>query len=82
MVFATFWHVYLPFCPVFAIFLALQLLILSGICYMLVVHMFMWVSLGIFRVSFRVSLDIFRVSFRVSLGFHFVCFFRVHLGFL
>ena len=70
MVFATFWHVYLPFCAVFAIFLALQPLILSGICYMLVVHTFMWVSLGIFRVSFCLFLQ---GSFRVSLGFHLGC---------
>ena len=54
--------------------LVLQPLILHGICYVLVVQTFMSVSLGIFRVSFRVSL---RCQFRVSFSF-----FRVSLRFL
>ena len=36
MVVATFWHVHLPFCTVFAIYVALQPLILYDICCMLV----------------------------------------------
>ena len=54
--------------------LVLQPLILHGICYVLVVQTFMSVSLGIFRVSFRVSLG---CQFRVSFSF-----FRVSLRFL
>ena len=37
---------------------------LRGICHILVLQTFMWVSWGFFRLSFRVS---FKVSFRVSL---------------
>ena len=50
---------------------------LHGICYILVFQMFMWVSLGFFRLSLRVSFGVsFGVSLRVSLQFHF----RVSLG--
>jgi hypothetical protein len=91
MVFATFWHVQLPFCTVFAIFLALRLqpLILHGICYMLVVQTFMRVSLGMFRVGYPYGFSRDSFRFRVSLGF-LQGFFRVsfavslafHFGFI
>ena len=48
---------------------------LHGICYILVLQTFMWVSWGFFRLSFRVS---FKVSFRVS----FKVLFKVSLGVL
>ena len=59
----TFGHVDLSFCMVFAIFFGTSTSHLAWICYVLVVQTFMSVSLGIFRVSFRVSLGcLFRVS--------------------
>ena len=51
-----FWHFNLTFCMVF--------------CYMLEVQTFMWVSLGFFRVSFRIPLGFLLGSFRVQLGCH------------
>ena len=59
---------------------------LHGICYILVLQTFMWVSWGLFRLSFRVSFKVsfrvsFRVSFKVSMGVFRVSF-KVHLGFL
>ena len=52
---------------------------LHGICYILVLQRFMWVSWGFFRRSFRVS---FKVSFRVSFMVSFEVSLRFHLGFL
>ena len=76
-IFFTFWHVHLPFCTVVALLLALQPLVLQGICYILVVVQrscgFLYGSLGchsgsrwgIFRVSFGFHL---RFSLRVTPG--------------
>ena len=59
---------------------------LHGICYILVLQTFMWVSWGFFRLSFRVSFKVslrvsFRVLFRASFGVSFRVSFRVSLGF-
>ena len=51
---------------------------LHGICYILVLQTFMWVSWGFFRLSFRVS---FKVSFRVSFSFYLGLYLGFHLGF-
>ena len=56
---------------------------LHGICYILVLQRFMWVSWGFFRLSLRVS---FKVSFRIHYGFylglHLGFYLGFHLGFL
>ena len=55
---------------------------LHGICCILVLQTFMWVSWGFFRLSFRVSFKVsFRVSFRVYLGLHLGFYLGFHLGF-
>ena len=56
---------------------------LHGICYILVLQTFMWVSWGFFRLSFRVSFKVsFRVSFRALFRASFGVYLGFHLGFL
>ena len=63
-------HAHLPFCTVFATCVPLQALILHGICCMLIVQTFMWVSLESLGCHLGSLEGIFSASFGVSLGFH------------
>ena len=54
---------------------------LHGICYILVLQTFMWVSWGFFRLSLRVWFKL-RVYLRFYLGLHLGVHLGFHLGFL
>ena len=79
----------LHFCMVFAMFafhfawylshFGISTSHLHGICYILVLQTFMWVSWGFFGLSFKVS---FKVSIRVLFKVLFGVSFMVSLGFL
>ena len=75
-VFSIFGHVRRPFCMVFVTFWHFNFS-LHGMCQILALQTFMWVSWRFSRLSFRVS---FKTSFRASCGVSFRVSFRDSCG--